>query len=486
MIRLLNQVANKYSITLLCNYKYITENLEFAKLVREAKSNKIINNTIKNGIIKRASEMNILNDDEFLDTGHYYISDKNLLNIEIAEINNDMYLLNYESVLKTSDQKYLGEDASGYRDLLTNYQKFNNDGKLDFKIEDVSDLGFYVDKGTVNYEVELSEDELVCSIEDNTIKSDRNSLLRTVNLKFEKEVSESLPDFLEMKRNELYLKTVTNDVIKYFEGIFNDGKYFEFDTANLEINYERIKIDNAAMANDIVVRLLVQMNRESIYSQKDVKNIINELVNLQEFNSIANEMDTNDLYIKFSEAVELDKLAFKNYMFSKDLIRENSKFIGTTHNLLGKRDDISNIIKDAFRITDRTKELILFSKYATKFGLNKPTEELNEGDKRKKHVFSTLITLSEIYEFDLKIVTNQHKKYPGVEFVHSKLKKVHGRYAVLIDEDNSKFFKLDGELDHFETVNDNVVKMKDLSITELNSIKDIPKPVKEMVGDINV
>lgn len=460
-------------------------NFNFAKLGSLAKSGLIHDSTISKGVIKRLKDLNLYDDKAFFDSGEYLVTDRDLINLNIVVLENETYLLDYEVILKTTDQKYDGSDAKDFSTLLGAYRRYNNNKKLDFAINEIHEMGFFTQLPDINASISYEKDQAIFEINDTEVTCENNPIIRNGIHNLFELLKVKLPKYFSIKGHSLYLNHYSPEVRDYFINALENREGYSYLYDSIELTSEIIYVDDLKVLEKIIIDYLINRLSTEIITKNEIINIINRFASLESCRELADNIDEENIYNFVMVNIDNNKLAKKNFFFAKDIIESNTFFIGQKSNLLNKTGELSQILSSQFNIGSTTKSVTIVSKYLTAFNLEKESHLLNSGEKKKIRVIEVLIELSRIYGFDFKIITNSRKKHHFVTFVYNTLEDVHGRY-LFVENDTILRYKLDAELDHFDFLEDSKVCYKDLAIIYIEEDRFLPAPLRSKAGENNV
>jgi hypothetical protein len=479
MIKLQNELLQNFKVSLLCDFKELKQNLELAELANMAKFGGLENKTIEKGIIKKINEMNLLNDKRFLKEGYFYRNDKNLIELDLFKYDKQVYVKGHEVIYKTSHTKYDGEVADVFKSMLRNYEKFDGD-ELGFSIEVIHDMGFYTNSDTAQCTFVCDNEVEYLELLGDTISSN-NSITKAISHDVQSKIQDLLPGNMKIRSNKLYFTKSDAEALEFLNDLFEDYKLFNLENGNLKIQNEQIYIDSLAIAEELLVKYIIKKYKTTLLTFKDVKNIVYEMLNLEIFHEISNNVNMDNLFMKIEKTIHQDKTAEKHFNFAKDILEVDELFTDNVidfSDLKGKLEDV--LFQQLFN-EKQIIDIYIASKYIARFNLQKSLDKLDSGAQKKRHVLDILKLMSKKHKFNLHVLTDQSKQESGIHFVKTDLKKVHGRYLVIKTKNSNSMYKLDAELDHYDVVGDSVI-YKDLLVTKINDSKQLPAVIRERVG----
>jgi hypothetical protein len=479
MIKIQSEILNVFRLNLLCEFSELRQNIEFSELAKKANTSKLNNKTIQESIIKKLKELGLYNDEKFYNTGFYYMKDKNLLDLTILKYNNNLYIDDYKVIFKVTDNRYNGENAVIFEKSLDSYIRYNNE-KVDFKIDKIHEMGFYSSLESREFDFVLDNKNVIVKVGLQDIQQE-NSISKEISEAMMSKIDTLLPDYLVVKVKTIYFSKYCNEVYKYLEKRFEENDLFSMTIQNVNISNEHIYVDKVSIAEDFISEYMKNKIRNTILSSKEINNTLEELLLIEEFNDVRDRISKRKILGTLDILVNNDITAKKNYYFAKDILEENNHYLGKVSDLQGLEGSFKSLFIETFNIDNKVKDIYLISKYAVIYDLNKPYDALNSGEKRKFKVIENLMSIAKEFDINLHISSKRFNSISGVMSFKVNFSSIHARYLV-VKKDDYHFYKLDGELDHFDIKENEDVIFKDLQAVRYNDNKNVNNLIIESVG----
>lgn len=476
MIKINNIGFNQKRISLLCTYKYQYENPEFISIVKKSMENKIDNPTINKGIQKFIKDNKLDSDELFLKQGIITAKDKDLIELKTLDFNNSLYVYGYESIEKATDSKYNGYPAQIYQNKLNRYKRYNADKGVDFELIDIQELGFYVTEPSKNGSVLRNSNKIELLFDDIRISDDNNPMVKEFHDYVNSYLTSKLPKYLMVKGNKLYQYSFDKSGVDYISAILSSNNRFHYNIDDLEIEDETIYFDDIAVIEKVIVSYIHKLLEEKIMSSHEITNIIELVLSLPEI-EVGHQMRIENIKSRIVDELNRIPKAKRNYYFALDILDSDTNISHVTEHYKDRTGNIKKLLVQMFGLSHKTKELHIVSKYILmKYNA---IEDINKD--KKNVVIDTLVKLSVEFGFKLKVIAPARYRSNDFDIIYDDLKNVHGRYAIMID-DEMHAYKLDAELDHYDNLTNGQVKYKDLSTVIMKDIKDLPQTILQKVG----
>lgn len=468
-------------ISLLATYQFQYRNEAFVEVLNAVKDKTFKGSlTVKKGIEKFIVDNNLDREPLFIEKGIISSKMKDVILLKTLELNHVFYVQDYSVVFKMTDAKYRGEPAGLYEKFLMQYTRFNAETNVDFSIVQLHEMGFYNALPDFNIAFELNHHKGQIRYDSGVIDDERNPIFHEIKkIAFERIIN-ALPRHIRLKGDELFFVEYHQDIINYFEEILVNNRHYSLKSKEVQLDDEIIIFESSELLEKVITNYIVEKLEKRIIPLHEIHNMIDLIITLPEI-QISQYLNPQNIFTLIEHQVIQSPIAKRNYFFAKDILEKKSIYQTSITHLDSRQMNLSDALIEIFDLSTTTKRIYIASQYLL---MNFFSDHPQAQSDRKNKVIRTLISLSK--KFDFKLIFLSKTEYETDDFIVKKIdfSNIHGRYAIVINT-VLRFIKLDAELDHFASLDEERVIFKDLSYLLLKSKSSIPLSIKKKVGELN-